>query len=590
MRPNSSRLRYSAACADRGIIDRATPRALPTKVLSSARWSRVRVRVVNRREEGNIVRGVDTGWVSGHVLALLGAAPSGAFTHDAWLITAGTQLDGIPMVLASSHEAHHAALNASTAWGAVLQAVSLATRFAPGSRYQGLLRDLVAVSTRTHEAYATHCSVLDAIRSGGADDADELLAPYPGYDDHLARAMRLGPATALTNAWRQIVSESALQACMQSIAMRTLADDGLQEFGLASTTRMDHPDRRLSLLAKSAPQWWRQAEAAAASVFGDRWEELRSLDIRDARARAAAQEGTWMALRRLCLRVAGDALLQVGSESLSVEQVGALYRPLIHEVDRFTGGRLHLTLDRQTETGSFGLFEMEAVRIGAPHAARIAGPGEVAAYGDSDDRHGYVVVRTGRALHQRYALDGELPVDDVPVVLWQSPGRDGALHLTPVLEPDALLVLAQAVPGPVFASVSADCMLDEDWLNRWSRVLRQVATVTLLLDLPVTQCLDAFIGSGHPFAYTLVSVGTGTARRTVFACRAGDDPPLLLPCGMTAGQALVTYVHRRSDGRLQPDLATIAGHGTAVQYVVPHLVDEEQAIGNLAARYPRQRA
>ena len=108
--------------------------------------------------------------------------------------------------------------------------------------------------------------------------------------------------------------------------------------------------------------------------------------------------------------------------------------------------------------------------------------------------------------------------------------------------------------------------------------------MTLLLDLPVTQCLDALLDSKLPFAYTLVSVGSGTARRTVFACRVGDDPPLLLPCGMTAGQALVTYVHRRSGERLQPDQATLGSHIAAVRHIVPHLVDEEQAIGNLAGR------
>lgn len=403
---------------------------------------------VSRLQAGTFVCTVDTGWVSGHVLALLGAAPAGAFTHDAWVITTGAPFEGIAMVAASSHEAHHAALNASTAWGAVLQAVSLAARSAPASGHQGILRDLVAVSTRTHEAYATHCGVLDVIRAGGADDADELLAPYPGYDTHLARAIRLGPGTSLTNAWRQVAAESALQACMQSIAMRTLADGGLQGFSLASTRRIDHPDRRLSLLAKRTPEWWRQAEAGAAGIFGDRWDELRSLDIRDPLARAAAHEGIWTALRRLCLSLAGRALRQAGSESLSVDQVGELYRPLVAEVDRFTGGRLHLTLDRQTDTGAFGLFEMEAVRIGPPHPARITGPAAVRAYGDGDDRHGYLVVRSGRALHQRYALDGEIPDDGIPVVVWQSPGEDGVTSLTPVAEPHALVALAEATRAP----------------------------------------------------------------------------------------------------------------------------------------------
>src|SRR5215210_4037299 len=99
--------------------------------------------------------------------------------------------------------------------------------------------------------------------------------------------------------------------------------------------------------------------------------------------------------------------------------------PLVAEVDRFTGGQLHLTLDRQTDAGSFGLFEMETVRIGPPHPARISGPAAVTVYGDGEDRHGYLIVRAGRAVQHRYALDGELPNDNVPVVLWHSPGRDG---------------------------------------------------------------------------------------------------------------------------------------------------------------------
>ncbi|MEU8660251.1 hypothetical protein [Actinoplanes philippinensis] len=522
--------------------------------------------------------------MDGHVLALLGAAPSGTFTHDAWVITTPRQFDDIAMVLASSHEAHHAALNASTAWGAVLQAVSLAARATADPRHQGLLQDLVAVSARTHEAYATHCGVLDVIRAGGAETAEELLAPYPGYDAHLARAVRLGPRTALRNTWRHVVVESAVQACMQSTAMRTLADEGLGRFNLASTRRIDQPDQRLALLARDTSHWWRRAEAGLADVFGDRWEVLRSLDVRDPLSRAAEREGIWTALRRMCLRMAGDALGQAGSESLSVEQVGDLYQPLVDDVDRFTGGRLHLTLDRQTESGAFGLFEMEAVHTGTRHPARIIESPAATLYGDGDDRHGYVMVRSGRALRQRFILDGTVADDDSPLVLWQGPGEDGIMCLTPVRRPQDLAAAAAAARAPVFASVSADCLIDETWRADWSDTLSRAATVTLLLDLPVTQCLDALLTCGQPFVYTLITVGSGTARRTVFACRVGDDPPLLLPCSMTAGQALVNYVHRRSERELHPDPAATDSHVSAIRHVVVHLVDEEQAIGNLAGQ------
>ncbi|MFE9958964.1 hypothetical protein [Micromonospora sp. NPDC005299] len=57
---------------------------------------------------------------------------------------------------------------------------------------------------------------------------------------------------------------------------------------------------------------------------------------------------------------------------------------------------------------------------------------------------------------------------------------------------------------------------------------------------------------------------------------------------MTAGQALVSYVHRRSGERLQPDLAAVGSSVAAVRRVVPHLVDGELAIGNLAGEHTWQ--
>ena len=70
------------------------------------------------------------------------------------------------VVLASSHEAHHAALNASTSWGAMLQAVALPQGLPSTPKYGVVLRYLVAVAARTHEAHATHASVMDVLRAG----------------------------------------------------------------------------------------------------------------------------------------------------------------------------------------------------------------------------------------------------------------------------------------------------------------------------------------------------------------------------------------------------------------------------------------
>lgn len=57
---------------------------------------------------------------------------------------------------------------------------------------------------------------------------------------------------------------------------------------------------------------------------------------------------------------------------------------------------------------------------------------------------------------------------------------------------------------------------------------------------------------------------------------------------MTAGQALVSHVHRRSGERLQPDLAAVGSSAAAVRHDVPHLVEGEQGFGNLAGEHTGQ--
>ena len=110
-------------------------------------------------------------------------------------------------------------------------------RWPPGlpstPKYGVVLRYLVAVAARTHEAHATHASVMDVLRAGVQLARQSCLArtlrivatrtQQCSWRVRAACTLRIvvtgsSSAAEFTNAWRQIVTESALQVCMQSTA------------------------------------------------------------------------------------------------------------------------------------------------------------------------------------------------------------------------------------------------------------------------------------------------------------------------------------------------------------------------------------
>jgi hypothetical protein len=526
-----------------------------------------------------------------HVLALLGVGPTGIFTQDAWTIEAGPGLDGVLGAMASGHEAHHAALNASSAWGAVLQALAIAGRKSTGSPQLGqTLVALVNACRRTHEAYATHASVMDTLRADAAATRHDLLAGYPDYQHHFDTAVALGPPIDILNAWRQVAAESALQACMQSTALLTLTEHGLGQFTAASIRRRDQPDRRLAVLMKASPRWWSDIVNVGRSALGDRWDILSSLSVRDAVARRPEMASTWAELRRLSIDAALHALRREELESLSVQQVRELLPEIVSQLTRaIDGDDAGLVLDTATDAGTFGLFEMETVRLGSPrpaNVARLAGmkvPALLSATGN--DRHLYIVVRHPGQLLRRYEirsgheiLAGREPV--IAVQTWE--GDDSPVTLHVITDERELRTLsAAAAPYRLVSSISLKCNQNEKWRNRWAQPLQQLTTATLLLDLPITQCIDAFLSSGEPFRYTLVTTPVREKHAITFVCRVGGDPPILLPCTMTAGQAFVQYAHRKSGKQLKPDMSALAERSDEARLVVAHVLDSERILGNL---------
>jgi hypothetical protein len=106
---------------------------------------------------------------------------------------------------------------------------------------------------------------------------------------------------------------------------------------------------------------------------------------------------------------------------------------------------------------------------------------------------------------------------------------------------------------------------------------------TLLFDLPITSCIDAFVRSGEQFRYTLVSTPYREGHAITFVCRIGDDPPILLPCTMVAGQAFVQYAYRKTGDRLKPNMSALGGRTDETRLIAAHTLDEERILGNLTS-------
>lgn len=532
-----------------------------------------------------------------HVLALLGVGATGRYDQTSWTVSAVSPFtDPLLDLLVTAHEAHHAALNSSTAWGALLQCVAIAARRRPSSEFPRVLRELVPRCRRTHEAYATHCSVLDVI--GRADPADlptdsaadpatdpagALLGRYPAYRAHLDAAVALGPPLPLTNWWRQVAVDAALVACMQPDMLSRLVRTGLDRLAPAQLRDQESPDRRYRVLLDRAPQLWAEVEVTAAEAFGADWPRLRTLDVRSPGARTTELAGVRRDLYRICLDAAGRTLDAAGHPTLTVAGVQAVLPTLVAALTELVGAEAGppITLDTDSATGALSLFELERVEWHPPLAATVTrfadvgDPAELVSAGSAGS-HLYVTVRPAAALRRQFRMaeTASLP-ESGPVVAVQTPAGGDQVRLAIVTEPAELDRLAGVRSDlGVLSSLSAACLRDQDWCRRWLPAFRATRSTTLL-DLPFTPVLDTILAAGHSIRYALARVPTTAGIRFAYVLTIESDPPMLVPCTLITGQALANYTYLRSDSQVGPDLAALGPDPHLVRAVVEHLIDDE---------------
>jgi hypothetical protein len=527
-----------------------------------------------------------------HIFALLlrprDSGVAGRYSPGGWTVELGSDADPQVRLMASYHEANHAALNSSTAWGAVLEACAFVQRHTQAPASLRVLSSLVQACRHTHEAFATHTSVIDL---GGRTRTtpDLLLHDYPDYLEYFDLAVAVGPEAPLWSRWRRLAADAALIACMQSTALQQLLDVGIRDFRLSSVRLRDQPDERLRAMRRVAREVW----TAFDDLIGERspqgWTHVQAQEV--GTTEEPQSTWSWTDFTRKCLDLAALTLRSLGYPTMTVAEVQTLLPELVTQVQSLVPDE-PLVLDTDSKLGAFSLFELERVQLHERRPAQLhawtsrTSPSEVLS-GTQPRRHVFVTVRRAARLSAQFLLDerdASALTGDTPVVAVQTPRAQlssaPTVRLDRLGQPEQLSELSiDHTDLGVLVNISLSCLVNQEWRARWLPALQRAGKLTALLDLPFSQSVDAWLESGHPFRYTLASVPVAGETHFVLCCRLAVEPPVLTPCTPATGQALVNYIYRASGRQLVPDLSALGHRHEVITAIVEHLVQDESIIG-----------
>jgi hypothetical protein len=527
---------------------------------------------------------------SDHVLAFDGRAGGGAFAHTGWTVT-GLGTDEIVNLMVSGHEAEHAALNSTTIWGALLQAVAIASRLASErARYADTLSVLVERCRRTHEAYATHRSLVGILNADEESTPAGLLAGFPTYRAHLEDAIAIGPGGAINLVWRQLAVEAALLVCMQPrvLPLRT----PLAGFRPAFLRESDSPDSRYLLLRSLAPRLWAEVEDLCSEVMGPQWEELRRVEAPRRGVRAALPDQVQDEIYRLCVIAASAVLKQHGRETMPLDEARAATLGVVDALSEALGDIPNpMVADGNQRAGLAQLYELERIELRPPRKVTVrpasgAGLADLVS-GQEPDRHVLVVARRASVLRRQFSLDVDPwgPEETVSAVQVARTGPDGhrTIALYPMAHPDELLRLRQAeTDRGVLASVAVSSSGDGGWRKLWLPALHRSTRLTMLLDVPFLPSIDALAAADPGLRYVVARVWVGDDTHCLFACRIADEPPLFGLCSLVAGLAFADYAANATNGQAVETLAALGVERDHIPLIVRHLVLDESYIETAA--------
>lgn len=455
-------------------------------------------------------------------------------------------------LLVYAHEAHHQALNDSTAWGAALHVLSALSEppracFAP----------LLDVCRVVHEAYATFAAV--SIVAVHYPDAESLLAPYPNYE-RLYRSAAALTADAAGPHRRYLLATALARVSMQSpVLAAMLASDGLT-VAPSDLRTIDLPDARWRWLTRAGRALTSAAAAAADDrVATDLGTAGLSADVADGGAgNAVAEEldSHWETWERAAYDAFAKALGSVGATVLAfnghMEPSGEVVERA-RALDPALPVRAARPQSPAPNDAALSGATIQFVRLNlvdTPRRARLAAvPGDAVASGFTpttaraaadSDLTAVLHVRLPRRMLDSYrwtAHDtGELESAKTPIVaLRQIESGDSESIISHLQLPEPGMVRSLTTGHPyrltLVTVAGASCFIDTDWSSTWLATLRDCGPLVVLIDIEAARFVGSWVRGHQQITASVIRINDTTGMYWATALRVGEDPAIWLHLG-----------------------------------------------------------
>jgi hypothetical protein len=540
-----------------------------------------------------------------HSEANAGAGAYNSFDRWSTALRGDAASDGARLV--TVHEALHAALNDTTAYGVLLAACSALVQTERSSYEQELAR-LVGQCRGVHEAFATFQSLWLVV----AGDLS-YLDGYPRYQRWYRDARDLVPLPDSSRR-KEMMLEAAARACMQAPVLdRLIAGPDNLSHAWAPPAR-DRPDERFAMLHRTADaNFWSHAWArCAAAVSGTPlWAALEASD-HDVTSRPETYDDAYAEPLATCAHLLYDSVARLlgeqGADTLDydghrskLDEVVAI----VEAVSPAARGLLIPSSDKRTvREESYEMWRRERLVLrDRPLLATVRRFSEVVAdrqipallSGGGEKLHVFASVRPADRLVDQFALDqsaqrwlaeqGSAPI----VTVRSTSDRSEAIDLTVLDDPYELVALSKSVPKrlAVHVNVSLACLGDRAWRDRWSRALRRTR-LTGLVDLSSMAQLKLWHDEGQRFSYAQATVhDVQSVPAELMVWLVGDtNLPLLLVCTSVTGDVLKKYIEDTYP-TAQEDPEVIVRRQATIELATSHLLFEEYYF-DLAAYIPER--
>ena len=528
-------------------------------------------------------------------LFFTGDGPSvGAYTPErVTLSLAG--IDSATDHMVFLHEAHHAGLNDSTAWGVALHLFA-----ALPMPHRACFLPLLNACRLPHEAYATFASMNIAASRHAAVPA--TLDLYPMYEPLYRAVSRLTVAVAGPHRRYLFATALARLAMQTPILQRLLARPSL-EIWPGDLRAIDTPNGRWRWMLCQPAALLAQAAATADDRVAHR-HGTGALDadrgIGDSEAVAAdVHDAAWEDWERAAYASVAQALRAAGGSPLEFNGHMDFTHALLERARRIDPGlnlhaarlaepapddralagstiqRVRLMLTSEPWAGHLLELASDQFVLLVDEHCRIAGQPSLVISSRLPARM--------RALYSWSSADEAIlreatsPIVAARVIGTDDDDRDLIAHAVLHTPQDLDDVLGQwDARGAIVSIVAASCLIDREWQETWLRALRDAGASIVLVDIELDRFVGRWTSRGVRLSAGMIHVQDTAGGLWALGISAQDDPELwLLVADEITARLFLEQLQRTPDLVLDTTTNHLAAWNAVLPVALTHLLATE---------------